>query len=532
MYPREINAVKKNWRNVALRFGLCYPSLYRVGMSCLAIRLLYELLNSWRDVACERFFFEGEGPLLSVESSQPPSKFDVLGFSLQYELDYVNFIRMLISSGIPALACERTSDHPIIVAGGPAVTANPEPVAPIVDAVVIGEVEPIIDGLVDALKLGDRERVLEGLSSIDGVYVPKFEEPVRRVWASSLDDAPHAIAQVIPLVSADSSFSPIFGGSFMLEVTRGCRWGCRFCLEGYNYLPMRERSIKAVERILSEGLACTPTDKVVLIGSAAFDHSRFEDLCEHIVSLGLKISVPSMRASALSERLAKILVKGGQRTIAFAPEAGSDCLREVVNKRLSTSEIIDAAKIALDGGFRHVKLYFMIGLPGESLDDVKSIVELAKRIADLGFSAPKSVRLTVSPFIPKAHTPFQWLGLEDTASLRYKFGLLRRMAAKDHRIELRVMRVREAVIQAFLSTSGREAAALMIRVAELGGSLAAWRRAERELGISIEDAVLAGRGVDEPLPWDHVDVGVSRAFLVKEHFKAMEIVRENESTRA
>jgi len=523
MYPKEINVVKKDWRTVSVRFGLCYPSFYRVGMSCLAVHLLYEILNSRGDVACERIFLEPDSSLLSVESRQPLSKFDVLGFSLQYELDYVNLARMLLNSGIPPMASERGDGHPILIAGGPAVTANPEPIAPIVDAVVIGEVEPIIDDLISAFQCGGRERVLEELADIKGVYVPKFSKPVRRVWASSLDEAPHAISQVIPQVSADSPFSPIFGRAFLLEVTRGCRWGCRFCLEGYNYLPMRERSIEVIEGILSEGLRRTFTDKVVVIGSAAFDHSRFENLCELIVSSGLNISVPSMRASALTERLAALLVKGGQKTITFAPETGSDHLRRVVCKKLSTEEILDAAKIALNCGFKHVKLYFMIGLPGESLDDVESIVGLAKRIADLGFSARKSVRLTVSPFIPKAHTPFQWFGLESLDSLRSKVKLLRKLAARDPRIELRFMRIREAVIQAFLSTSGREAAPIIVRVAELGGSLAAWRRAEKELGVSIEEVALASKELDRPLPWDHIDVGVTRDFLLKRYCSAKDV---------
>lgn len=507
MVVEEINIVRKNWREVDLRFALCYPSVYRVGMSCLAVHLIYELLNMRSDVLCERVFFDSPFHVKSVESNRLLSDFDVVGFSLQYEVDYVNFVRMLLSSNIPVYSRDRGECHPIVIAGGPAVSSNPEPVAPLVDAVVIGEIEPIVNDILDAfINGGDRGSCLDKLMGIKGVYVPRDVYPVRRSWVESLDDVHHAVAQIIPQVRSGSRFSPVFGRAFLLEITRGCRWACKFCLEGFNYRPFRERSIGVVEDILGEGLRRTGVDKVVIIGSDASDHSGFEDVCEYIVSSGLKISVPSMRAKAVNERIARLLVKGGQRTLTLAPETGSESLRRYIGKFLSSQDVIDAAKIANSCGVRNVKLYFIIGLPDETMDDVELIFDLARRVADTGFSFPRSVRLTVSVFIPKAHTPFQWCGLEKPSILRGKIKLLRKLCAGDRRIELRVIRLREAVIQAFLSTAGREAAFLIVNAAKFGGSLSAWRRAERIENFSIEREATLIRSPRESFPWSHVEV--------------------------
>ncbi len=521
----EVNSIVKDWRRVALRFALCYPSRYRVGMSCLAVHLIYEMLNSLPNVLCERAFMD-ISPHSSLESQRKLSDFDVLGFSLQYENDYVNFVKMLLSSKIPPLSSDRSDKHPIIIAGGAAVTANPMPVAPIADAILIGEIEPIFEDLISVLSSGgERERILEELSQIRGVYVHRYGGRVKRVWVSSLNDAPHALHQIIPQVPENSPFSPIFGKSFMLEVTRGCRWGCRFCLEGYNYLPMRERSISVLEEIIEAGLKYTGVNKVVIIGSAAFDHSRIEDLCEYLVDLGCKLSIPSIRASSTTERLIKAIVRGGQRTIALAPETGNDYLRRLIGKgTMSTRDVIEAAKIARIHGIKHVKLYFMIGLPGETLEDIKSIAELARKVADQGFSAPKSVRLSVNPFIPKANTPFQWLEFEDANLLRKKIKFLKSLLAKDPRIELRVGRLREFVVQAFLSTSGTESAKAIIYAAKYGGTLASWRRVERILGFSIERIVSRSRSLEERLPWDNVFSGVSRALLERECLKCLKAI--------
>jgi len=507
MLIKEFNIVKKNWREVDLKFALCYPSVYRVGMTCLAVHLLYELLNMRRNVLCERVFFEPYFNMRSVESNRVLSDFDVVGFSLQYEVDYVNFVRMLLSSNIPVYSRDRDDSHPIVIAGGPAVSSNPEPVAPLVDAIVIGELEPIIDDILNVfIDSEDRDSCLDELMSIRGVYVPRNIYPVKRSWVKSLDDAHHAVAQIIPQVRSSSRFSPIFGRAFLLEVTRGCKWACKFCLEGFNYRPFRERSLHVIEEILDEGLRRTGVDKIVIIGSDASDHSELEDICEYIVSSGLKISISSMRAKVVDEKIIKLLVKGGQRTLTLAPETGSESLRHYIGKFLSNQDVINAAKIAYSCGIRNIKLYFIVGLPNETEDDIKSIFDLARRVADVGFSFPRSVRLTVSIFIPKAHTPFQWYGLEDPSILRSRIKLLRRLCAGDRRIELRVMRLREAVIQAFLSRAGREAASLIVDVAKFGGSLSAWRRAEKIAKISIEREATSVKSLEDYLPWGHIEV--------------------------
>ncbi|RLE50397.1 MAG: hypothetical protein DRJ21_01730 [Candidatus Methanomethylicota archaeon] len=523
----ELNVVIKNWRKVDLKFALCYPSRYRVGMACLAIHLIYDLLNSIPNVLCERAFLD-VGFFRTIESNRKLLDFDVIGFSLQYEMDYVNFVRMLLASNIPPYSRDRNDSHPIILVGGAAVTANPEPIAPIADAILIGEIEPIMNDIVAALQYDRREKILEELSQIRGIYIPIYNNKVDRVWAKSLNDAPHAINQIIPQLPLSSPYNPIFGRAFLLEITRGCNWGCKFCLEGYNYLPMRQRSIKILKKILNLGLKSTNVKKVVIIGSAAFNHSNFEDLCEHIVNdLNIKISIPSIRASFLNEKLASIIVKGGQRTITFAPETGNDLLREVIGKRtLSNDEIVQAARIANKCGIKQVKLYFMIGLPGESISDIESIAILAKKIADQGFTTPKSVRLTINPFIPKANTPFQWFGIENVKSLRTKIKFLKTLLARDHRIELRMGRLREYVIQAFLSTSGRSAAEAIILAAKSGGTLSSWRRVEKLLKISIEEKASTKRDLDDKLPWNYINSGVSRDYLLRKYMETLRLIEK------
>jgi len=505
----ESNVIRKNWRKVDLRIALCYPNVYRAGMTGLPIRLLYALLNSREDIACERFFIptRNEG-LVSLESQRPLKDFDAIAFSLQYEEDYINVIRMLQESGIPAKREDKIGKGPLIIAGGPCATENPEPLADYIDLFVIGEAEPILNELIDKIKgLKNPTKEIEEFAEIDGIYVPEIRNSPRRVWIENLDDAPHPLAQQVPLVDAKSPYMPIFGKTFAVEVTRGCNRGCKFCLIGKISRPKRERSQKRLKEIIEEGIRYTPVDKVSLIGASLSDYSKLEELCEWIVSQGLKISIPSLRPDGITERLARAISKGGQRTVAIAPEAGTQQLRDSIMKGLSEEQIIEAARILYESGVRRIKLYFIIGLPNETLDDVKAIAELSRKIAEIGYGR-KSVHLSINPLIPKPHTPFQFEPFPPLEYIRGCLKLIRSELSGDPRFVISGIDPRHAQMQAALSLGDRKLGKAIELAASYGGGLGAWRKALNEANIRLED-YLRRKSPKEKLPWSHIQIDLN-----------------------
>jgi len=504
----ELNVVKKDWRRADLRIALCYPNVYRAGMTGLTVRLLYALLNSREDIVCERFFIPTMNePWKSLESNQPLSKFDVVAFTLQYEEDYPNAVRMLIESKIPPRRESRKRGDPLVIAGGPCATSNPEPLADYVDLFVVGEAEPLLDQLIDQIKaLEDPLRRLDNFVDLKGVYVPHLSNPTKRVWVQNLDEALHPLAQQIPLVDEESSYMTVFGKTFAVEPVRGCSRGCRFCLIGRISCPKRERGLGKVEEIIDEGIYYTPVGKVSLIGASIFDYSHLEEVCEFVVSHGLELSIPSIRPESVTETLAHLLKKGNQRSVTIAPDAASARMRKIINKRMDDAAIIDAAKILLSCGVDRLKLYFLIGLPGETPSDVEAIDDLSKRIADLGFGS-KAIHLSVNPLIPKPHTPFQWEGTPSVRYVRESLNLLRKRFKGDNRLVIDSLDPRHARIQAFLSLGDRKIGKVIELVARYHGGLGAWRRAMKECGVSI-DIYTREKSHDEPLPWDMIDVGL------------------------
>ena len=504
----ELNVVKKDWRRADLRVALCYPNVYRVGMSGLTVRLLYALLNSREDVLCERFFIPTlREPWKSLESNQPLKRFDIVAFTLQYEEDYPNAMRTLVESDIPPRRENRKTGDPLVIAGGPCATSNPEPLADYVDLFVIGEAEPILDQLIDQAKASeDPLRRIDEFTDLKGIYVPQISNPTKRVWIRSLDRAPHPLAQQIPLVSERSPYMTIFGKTFAVEPVRGCSRGCSFCLVGRISCPKRERKLEKIEEIIEEGIRHTPVDKVSLIGASIFDYSRLEEVCEFVVCHGLELSIPSIRPESVTENLAHVLAEGKQRSVTIAPDAASPRMRDIINKKMDEAAIVDAVKTLLSRGIDRLKLYFLIGLPGETPGDIEAIADLSKKIADVGFGS-KAIHLSVNPLIPKPHTPFQ---REETPSVPYvreSLNLLRKRFKGDSRFVIDSLDPRHARIQAFLSLGDRKVGRAIELAARYHGGLGAWRRATKECGVSIE-SYTRKKSVGEPLPWEKIDVGL------------------------
>jgi radical SAM superfamily enzyme YgiQ (UPF0313 family) len=513
MLDDERNVVVKDHRKVRLRFALAYPSPYLVGMSNLAVRLLYELINNRDDALCERFFFTDYGGTpKSIESGMPLRNFDVVGFSLQHEMDYLHMLDMISRSGLPLKSAERTG--PVIIAGGPSVTSNPLPLAPFVDFFVIGEVEPILDRLLEDLP-GKRERVEEALGSIPGVY--RYGSTAERLFVKDLDLAYHSVTQVHS--TSDEGFS----SSFLLEVSRGCSRGCRFCMECFLYSPKRERSFKTINRIIEEGIPLTGVNKVACISSAFFDHSSLTEILAYLRDRGLRFSLPSVRISDVKEELIELLASGGQRTLTLAPETPSERLKWIINKRFEDDQLYGTLSKARDAGIRSVKLYFMLGIPGETDSDVAELKNMLSRIISLGFR-PNSIHISVNLMIPKSNTPFQWAPIIARKDFDRRLTLFRRICSDLGIRRVEAMDYRWGVVQAYLSTAGVEASVVLASLAldlERGGrgDLGAWRRVLGAFGREIESLYIPKK-LEDPLPWESIKGTAPKSILRREFERA------------
>jgi len=502
----ELNVVKKDWRKVDIKIALCYPNVYRAGMTGLTVKLLYALLNMREDTLCERFFV----PTLregwrSLESNQPLNRFDIVAFTLQYEEDYPNVVRMLLESDIPPRIEDRREDDPLIIAGGPCATGNPEPLADYIDLFIIGEAEPVVDQIIDEVRTSRKPRKrIEELADLIGAYSPGISDTAERVWVQNLNEALHPLAQQIPLVEDDSPYMPIFGKAFTVEVVRGCDRSCRFCLIGHIWRPKRERTLEKVISIIDEGVKYTPVNKISLIGASLFAYRHLEELCEGIVSRGFELSVSSLSPESVTEGLADSLRKGNQRTVTLAPDAATVKMRCVIGKMMKEESLINAAKILLSHGVKQLKMYFMIGLPEETSEDIIAIADLSKKIADIGYG-PRSIHLSINPLIPKPHTPFQWVKTPSVPYLRECLKIIRRELKNDGRFVINTLDPRHVQIQALLSLGDREVGKAIEFVARYGGGLGTWRRAFREHGIELE-RYIGEKDREEPMPWDRIRV--------------------------
>lgn len=563
----EWNAVRKDWEEIPVRMAFAFPDLYEVGMSHLGLQILYGLVNREPDLLMERVFAPGVDletelrqrglPLFSLESHRPLGDFDLVGFTLQYEMTFTNVLNMLELAGIPVLAGDRGDAHPLVIGGGPA-ASNPEPVAPFFDALVIGEGEAVLLEILRTIKESRqdghtrREELLERLGALPGVYIPSWyrvsyredgrirsitpKHPgaprrVRRRVLADLNQGYLPAAQLVPLAEAVHERG-------MLELFRGCARGCRFCQAGIIYRPVRERDPELLAHRAGEIINLTGYDELSLISLSSLDYrgmSRLLPVLRDSCTLNRTgISLPSLRVDSFSVALARDLPGGRKASLTFAPEAGTQRLRDVINKGVTEKDLLEAARAAFEAGWQALKLYFMVGLPTEESADLEGIADLVRQVRGIGsqvFKGRKRPRLTVSAasFVPKAHTPFQWEGQLPRRVLEERHALLARLVKRAggdynwHNVEA-------SFLEAVFARGDRRLARVLLEARKRGLRLDGWSEhfnfplwEESFQAAGLDPEFYAGRklGYQELLPWEHIDTGIDREFLISEHQKAL-----------
>ncbi|MBR4903239.1 MAG: radical SAM protein [Selenomonadaceae bacterium] len=520
-YEGELRARLANEKNFIvksggrLRFALAYPNFYRVGMSNLGIHIIYELLNSRLGVSCERFFLPEQStlekisraglPPLSLETQTPLNKFQVIGFAVSFEPDYFNVVKMLRLSKIKLRASERTDFDPILIAGGACATFNPEPLAEIFDAFVIGEGEvilpPLIDEIISTENLPRLER-LERLSNLAGVYVPAFPKKVSRQWVKNLDEYPaHSV-----ILTDDAEFN-----MYLVETARGCGRHCRFCMAGYCFRKPRNRSLDVLK---SEILSAKQFGKKIgLMGAAISDYPQIDELCKFILGERLQMSVASFRADSVTFELVKSLAASGLKTLTIAPEVGSEKMRLVVNKGITEENIFNAVELGLKAGIKNFRLYFMTGLPFEELSDVEEIAKLSARIKK--FCGQGRLTLSVNPFVPKPFTPFQWAKFAGKKYLDAAFKILRGELKSVRGVEIISESVKASEIQAILSRGDRKISEIILQ----SETPQEFKKNFKAAGLD-ENYYLREIPFEENLAWDFLNQGFGKKYLIDEFKRA------------
>ncbi|ADD02123.1 Radical SAM domain protein [Thermoanaerobacter italicus Ab9] len=562
----ELNSSIKNPEKVKVRFAFAFPDVYEVGMSHLGLRILYHLLNRREDVYCERVFApwldmeklmkENDIPLFSLETKTPLDKFDFIGFTLQYELSYTNVINMLNLADIPILSREREG-FPFVIAGGPC-AYNPAPLSEVIDFFVMGEGEEVINEIIDAYidwkeRKGGREEFLQIASQIKGVYVPKYymevynqdgtikeirtikkgvPEKVKKRIVKDFENVYHPEEQIVP-------FMDVVHDRIMLEIFRGCTRGCRFCQAGMIYRPVREKSIEKILDLADKLVKSTGYEEISLASLSTCDYSQIEELVKRLIKKykdkGVGVSIPSTRVDAVSINLLKEIQKVRKTGLTLAPEAGTQRLRDVINKGITEEDILEATKEAFSAGWTNVKLYFMVGLPTETMEDVKGIVDLAYKIVDNYKEVKgnvKNLRVTISTstFVPKPFTPFQWTAQDSIKEIMEKQDLLKKKL-KSKVLKYNWHNPYMSFLEAVISRGDRKVGKAIIKAWEKGCRFDGWEEyfnydkweeAFKEVGVNPHFYANRERNLEEIFPWDVIDVGVDKRYLMREYKKSQE----------
>lgn len=532
------------------RFALCYPNSYYVGMSNLGLHIIYDILNKKRsDTACERFFlpskeercaYEKERiPLLSLETQSPLYQFRIVAFILSYEMDYFHVLDMLRMGKVKLFSCERDERDPLVIAGGPCATFNPEPLSAIVDVFVIGEGEETIERFMDVYRQGmadglRRDALLRALANVPGIYVPSLYRHaydgadgrlsgihvldgapacVERQWVREIDAYPAHTA----IVTDNTEFN-----LYLIETARGCGRHCRFCMAGYCFRWPRNRSLESLQSQVRE--ASVYGKRIGLMGAAISDYPEIDALSRFILGEGLGISVASFRADSVTADLMASLASSGLRTVTLAPEAGSDRMRAVINKGIEEAHLFQAIDMGVQAGIQQFKLYLMIGLPDETVEDIEAITGMVERLHAYILAKVKRVQFTLSinPFVPKPFTPFQWKPMASKQWIEKSFQTIRTSLKHLKGLQINTESPKEAIVQSVLARGDRRVGEALARAVTKYGGSKGFLRSLREVGLSADFYIYREREKDEIFPWERLDMGFSRSYLYKELMMALD----------